>query len=104
MANRAEQHGSQHALIELDSCLGPEIRTYTQPAGPFNPRVQSKPALSKEQQQIVDLIVAGHNVFYTGSMGSGKLPILRASVKKLRGDNKRGCYLPANEPRCFELQ
>jgi hypothetical protein len=41
-ANRAEQHGSQHALVELDSSLGPEIRTYTQPAGPFNPRVQSE--------------------------------------------------------------
>lgn len=42
MANRAEQHGSQHALIELDSSLGPEIKTYTQPAGPLNPRVQSE--------------------------------------------------------------
>jgi ATP-dependent DNA helicase PIF1 len=45
---------------------------------------EPEPTLSVEQQYVVDLIVSGHNVFYTGSAGCGKSTILKAFVKKLR--------------------
>jgi ATP-dependent DNA helicase PIF1 len=45
---------------------------------------EPEPSLSAEQQHVVDLIVGGHNVFYTGSAGCGKSTILKAFVKKLR--------------------
>lgn len=42
------------------------------------------PPLCAEQAALVDLILQGHNVFYTGSAGCGKSTVLRAFVKKLR--------------------
>lgn len=42
-----------------------------------------EPVLTLEQQNVVDLILEGHNVFYTGSAGCGKSTILKAFVKKL---------------------
>lgn len=43
-----------------------------------------EPTLSPEQQHVVDLILEGHNVFYTGSAGCGKSTILKAFVRKLQ--------------------
>ncbi|CAO2657621.1 Nn.00g037470.m01.CDS01 [Neocucurbitaria sp. VM-36] len=48
-----------------------------------------EPKLSPEQQKVVDLIVQGHNVFYTGSAGCGKSTILKAFVKILHGRGQR---------------
>ncbi|GKU10159.1 unnamed protein product, partial [Fusarium langsethiae] len=60
---------------------------FEEPSTPF-PQVQSidhtEPALCKEQQDLVNLIMGGRNVFYTGSAGSGKSTVLKAIVKKLR--------------------
>jgi hypothetical protein len=42
------------------------------------------PTLVPEQQQVVDLILEGHNVFYTGSAGCGKSTVLKAFVSQLR--------------------
>jgi hypothetical protein len=42
------------------------------------------PILKPEQQKVVDLILEGHNVFYTGSAGCGKSTILKAFVKQLK--------------------
>jgi hypothetical protein len=42
------------------------------------------PVLKPEQQKVVDLILEGHNVFYTGSAGCGKSTILKAFVKQLQ--------------------
>ncbi|KAF9698916.1 hypothetical protein EKO04_002875 [Ascochyta lentis] len=47
------------------------------------------PKLVPEQQQVVDLILQGHNVFYTGSAGCGKSTILQAFVKQLEAKGKR---------------
>ncbi|KZM19880.1 DNA helicase [Ascochyta rabiei] len=47
------------------------------------------PKLVPEQQQVVDLIVQGHNVFYTGSAGCGKSTILKAFVRQLEEKGKR---------------
>lgn len=43
-----------------------------------------EPSLCKEQQDLVDLILSGRNVFFTGSAGCGKSTVLKATVKKLR--------------------
>lgn len=51
--------------------------------------VDPEPKLSPEQQKVVDLIVQGHNVFYTGSAGCGKSTILKAFVKILEGRGQR---------------
>jgi hypothetical protein len=47
------------------------------------------PALDEDQQRVVDAILAGRNVFYTGSAGCGKSTILRAFVPKLRNLGKK---------------
>lgn len=47
------------------------------------------PVLKPEQQQVVDLILEGHNVFYTGSAGCGKSTILKAFVKQMSLRGKR---------------
>lgn len=47
------------------------------------------PPLVPEQQHVVDLILAGRNVFYTGSAGCGKSTILKAAVKLLQQGGKR---------------
>jgi ATP-dependent DNA helicase PIF1 len=44
----------------------------------------TEPELCKEQADLVDLIVSGKNVFYTGSAGSGKSTVLKAFCKRLR--------------------
>jgi ATP-dependent DNA helicase PIF1 len=49
---------------------------------------ESEPTLSAEQKHVVDLIVAGGNVFYTGSAGCGKSTILKAFVKELKAQGK----------------
>lgn len=51
--------------------------------------VDPEPILSPEQQKVVDLILAGHNVFYTGSAGCGKSTILKAFVKQLTNRGQR---------------
>jgi len=47
------------------------------------------PVLKPEQQKVVDLILEGHNVFYTGSAGCGKSTILKAFVKQMSLRGKR---------------
>ncbi|KAL6362226.1 hypothetical protein LRP88_04303 [Fusarium phalaenopsidis] len=51
-------------------------------------KADTEPTLCKEQQDVVDLILRGRNVFYTGSAGCGKSTILKAVVKKLEGMGK----------------
>ena len=51
--------------------------------------IDDGPQLVPEQQHVVDLILQGHNVFYTGSAGCGKSTILKAFVKRLQQQGKR---------------
>ncbi|CAK4033949.1 ATP-dependent DNA helicase PIF1 [Lecanosticta acicola] len=48
------------------------------------PAPRNEPVLCQEQQEVVDLILAGKNVFYTGSAGCGKSTVLKSFVPKLR--------------------
>ncbi|KAF5559359.1 atp-dependent dna helicase pif1 [Fusarium napiforme] len=41
-----------------------------------------------QQQDLLDLIMSGRNVFFTGSAGCGKSTVLKAAVKKLRAQGK----------------
>lgn len=50
--------------------------------------LSDQPTLCKEQQEVVDCIMAGHNVFYTGSAGCGKSTVLKTFVPLLRQQGK----------------
>lgn len=54
-----------------------------------DPSIDPDSILKPEQQKVVDLILQGHNVFYTGSAGCGKSTILKAFVKQLTSQGKR---------------
>lgn len=41
-----------------------------------------------EQEQVVACVVAGYNVFYTGSAGTGKSTVLREFVRRIRNQGK----------------
>jgi ATP-dependent DNA helicase PIF1 len=51
--------------------------------------VSGEPILCPEQQALVDLILSGKNVFYTGSAGCGKSTVLKAFVKELTNMGKK---------------
>ena len=42
------------------------------------------PPLCEEQERLVQLILGGRNVFYTGSAGTGKSTVLKAFVRRLK--------------------
>lgn len=51
---------------------------------------KKKVKLNKKQQQAVDLILSGVNVFLTGDAGTGKTTVVQQSVKALK-KMKRMC-------------
>jgi ATP-dependent DNA helicase PIF1 len=51
-------------------------------------KVKTEPELCAEQQALVNLILSGQNVFYTGSAGCGKSTVLKAFVKELKNRGK----------------
>ncbi|KXT00962.1 hypothetical protein AC578_8176 [Pseudocercospora eumusae] len=46
--------------------------------------VDHEPSLHPEQREIVDAVMNGYNVFYTGSAGTGKSTVLKEYVRKLK--------------------
>ena len=50
---------------------------------------KQKIKLNKKQQQTVDLIQSGVNVFLTGDAGTGKTTVIQQSVKGLEKDGKK---------------
>ncbi|EXU96032.1 AAA ATPase and PIF1-like helicase domain protein [Metarhizium robertsii] len=44
----------------------------------------AEPNLCQEQQDVVDLIASGRNIFFTGSAGCGKSTVLKAAVMRLQ--------------------
>ena len=56
---------------------------------PSKPSARTEPELCQEQQALVDLILSGRNVFYTGSAGCGKSTVLKAFVRELRSRCKK---------------
>lgn len=68
----------------LANSLPPAAQQQTSPPS----RDLTEPVLCAEQQNVVDLIMAGHNVFYTGSAGCGKSTVLKSFIPKLREQGK----------------
>lgn len=52
------------------------------------PPPSTAPTLCKEQQDLIDLIATGNNVFFTGSAGCGKSTALKVAVNMLRAQGK----------------
>ena len=77
-------------VVDLTSSSPPEVIAQSAPAPrPAQaPPVQIEPVLCQEQQEVVDLIAAGYNVFYTGSAGCGKSTVLKAFTSVLRDKGK----------------
>lgn len=50
---------------------------------------EPEPPLHPEQERIVDCIMQGHNVFYTGSAGVGKSTVLKNFVNRLKQQGKK---------------
>jgi ATP-dependent DNA helicase PIF1 len=48
------------------------------------PKVSAGPDLCKEQVDLVELVLSGANVFYTGGAGTGKSTVLRAMVREFQ--------------------
>ena len=65
-------HVSDHSSRRSDLCVSPI----------------TEPPLCEEQSNLVDLIMSGRNVFYTGSAGCGKSTVLKHFVKRLKAENK----------------
>jgi predicted AAA+ superfamily ATPase len=53
------------------------------------PMTDSQSLLCEDQKRVVDLVLQGLNVFYTGSAGTGKSTVLEAFVKRLNADDKK---------------
>lgn len=51
---------------------------------PDRKKVKIPIILSKEQETVIDLAEKGHNIFYTGSAGTGKSVLLREMIKVLK--------------------
>ena len=96
-----QAHGSQDAPLEIPSSPSPEppmqakrkmpdLSKFAHPAPAPKKSGNSsddivpitEPVLCKEQADLVDLILSGRNVFYTGSAGCGKSTVLKSFVKR----------------------
>ncbi|PHH55782.1 ATP-dependent DNA helicase PIF1 [Ceratocystis fimbriata CBS 114723] len=76
--------------LEPASCVQPvRSSAYKTPHAAKNfPSPSPDIALNDEQQHVVNLILAGRNVFYTGAAGTGKSAVLHAAAKTLRSIGK----------------
>ncbi|KAJ8118005.1 hypothetical protein OPT61_g936 [Boeremia exigua] len=74
--------------LQQTSPLNPD-RGFVPPDNGLMQASEDGPKLVPEQQHVVDLILQGHNVFYTGSAGCGKSTILKAFVKQLQQRGRR---------------
>lgn len=75
--------------------LSPPLRTVKDVSNQYNDvESLSEPALCKEQADLVNLIMSGQNVFYTGSAGCGKSTVLKAFVSRFQAMGKRVSIVP----------
>lgn len=76
--------------IDLESYTSSQAAVKHERSGPPKPRkprakkAKVEPELCEEQRNLVNLILSGQNVFYTGSAGCGKSTVLKAFVKELK--------------------
>ena len=70
--------------VASDDCSNVNVVDHIPTSGP-----PTQPHLCDEQLALVELIVKGNNVFYTGSAGCGKSTVLKHLVPLLRQEGKR---------------
>ena len=64
---------------------------------------RTEPQLCDEQLELVDLIMKGRNVFYTGSAGCGKSTVLRSFVARLKERGSRVCIIAPTGKAALEV-
>jgi len=69
--------------------MSQELGSAKDPSSSDTDTTEPEVVLSSEQKRVVDCIMQGRNVFYTGSAGSGKSAILRAFIKQLKAMGKQ---------------
>ena len=72
-----EQHSSQRAVPASSTGINPLLSA------------EPEPPLHQEQEDVVQRIMQGHNVFYTGSAGVGKSTVLKNFVCQLEQQQKK---------------
>lgn len=96
--NRSNEY--QQNDVSSDSSISDTASTTTTDYGEFPdaqnlldclpiPQLRTEPELCDEQRDLVDMIMRGNNVFYTGSAGCGKSTVLRSIVSQLKAKGKR---------------
>ena len=91
MKKRGSAKTPSEALSQWSPILGPSspetiVPGLTSEGFESEPKQDSiiEPSLCEEQQRLVDTIMTGRNVFYTGSAGCGKSTVLKNFVKRLK--------------------
>lgn len=67
----------QPVIKKSSRSSSPEVTVEAQP-------VDEPPLLSPQQQEVLDRILRGENIFFTGAAGTGKSHLFRAIIKALR--------------------
>lgn len=77
-------YGERFALLtQAPSLCNESTEVNTKVRGPLK-RIKIPIRLSKEQENVIELAKQGHNMFYTGSAGTGKSVLLRELIKTLK--------------------
>ena len=86
-----EDWKAKEPMIEQQAVpmAGHEVGPDYIPLNPTKPKSIPDLVLCEEQENLVQTIISGRNVFYTGSAGCGKSTVLRSFVRRLRDLGKQ---------------
>ncbi len=96
----------EHMASDKDSESCTDYGDFPENIGTQNDRntaPRTEPELCDEQLELVDLILEGRNVFYTGSAGCGKSTVLKYSVARLKGRGSNVCIIAPTGKAALEV-
>ena len=76
-------------LVPKPVSLTENTSTTERPAHPVTCSDDSEPPSTPEQQRVLDTVMEGRNVFFTGSAGTGKTTTMRHLIRRLKAGNKK---------------